>query len=134
VFFFDIVMAIANKRGIVVFVSTSNLMVAKFLHGLNDGTKARAFKKVSDEENFSCQAFGWTEEKRLEFLRIRAKQKGLEIENDILRAQAEEAFEEGYTVREMDDGLSTAIRYTRVGTSEENQDNQPVWCSGCLIS
>jgi hypothetical protein len=44
----------ANKLGIVVFVSTSNLMVAKFLHGLSNGTKARAFKPVSDEENFSC--------------------------------------------------------------------------------
>jgi hypothetical protein len=61
--FFDMVMTMANKLGIVVFLSTSNLMVAKFLHGLNDGTKARAFKPVLDEEKFSCQAFGWTKGK-----------------------------------------------------------------------
>jgi hypothetical protein len=58
----------AYRRGIVVFVSTSNLMVAKFLYGLNDGTKACAlFKPVSVVINFKCQKFDWTEEKRLEF-------------------------------------------------------------------
>ncbi len=49
--------------------------------------------------------------------------KGLEIEDDILRAQAEEAFDEGPNIREMDAGLFTAIRYMHTGTSENTQDD-----------
>jgi hypothetical protein len=47
----------------------------------------------------------------------------LEIEDDILRAQAEEAFDEGQNMREMDAGLSAAIRNMHTGTLEETQDD-----------
>jgi hypothetical protein len=89
--FFDRVMTIANSKGILVFVSTSCLLLAKFLHGLNDGKKASAFKPVCDHDGFTCQEFGWTDEKRLAFLRLRAIQEKLIIQDDVLQLQAHEA-------------------------------------------
>lgn len=59
-------------------------------------------KTVVDVEKFTCQEFGWTEEKRLELLRLRAVQKKLEIRDEILRAQAREASRDGQNIREMD--------------------------------
>lgn len=132
--FFDMIMTMAHTLGVVVFVSTSNLLVAKFFHSLNDGTKARAFKPVVDNENLTCQEFGWTEEKRLEFLRLRVTQKKLEIRDEILRAQAHEAYCDGQNIREMDAGLAEAIGAIQLGTSEETIDDRSYWCSGCTIS
>jgi hypothetical protein len=131
--FFDVIMTMAYRRGIVVFVSTSNLMVAKFLYGLNDGTKACAlFKPVSDVVNFKCQKFDWTEEKRLEFIRLRTKQKGWQKEDALLCEQAKEAFNEDLSVGEMDLEIEAA-RYIYTTTSEETQDEQSLLSSGCHI-
>jgi hypothetical protein len=134
--FFDAVMTMAYARGIVVFVSTSNMLVTKFLHGLNDGTKARAFKTVFDKEKFTCQAFKWTEEKRLEFLKLRNEQKELNIDNERLVALADEAYQNEQSIRDMDTGLAGLITHSRTGASdsEETQDNQPFLCGGCRMS
>jgi hypothetical protein len=48
--FFAMIMTAAYQRGVIVFVATSNLLVAKFLHGLNSG-KARAVKPVTDADS-----------------------------------------------------------------------------------
>jgi hypothetical protein len=76
------VMTMAHSKGVVVFVSTSKLLVAKYFQGLNAGTKAQTFKPLVDRDLFTCQEFGWTEAKRLEFLRCRALQKQLNINDD----------------------------------------------------
>jgi hypothetical protein len=131
--FFDMVMTLAYLRGIVVFVSTSNLMVAKFFRWMNDNTKAKAFKRVTDEASFTCQWFDWSKEKRLAFLKVRAEQQGFQIEDDILRLQAEEAYMDELSIREMDVGLTTATTHIHTGVSGETQDEQSFLCGGCPI-
>lgn len=131
--FFAAVMTMAYQSGVLVFVSTSNLLVAKFLHGLNAG-KALAFKPVVDTENFTCQEFGWTEQKRIEFLRLRAEQNELDVDDETLQALAKDAFERRENIREMDHGLFYAFQTAPQGVLEETVDDAGVFCNGCTIS
>ena len=132
--FFASIMTAAYQRGVIVFVATSNLLVAKFLHGLNSG-KASVFKPVTDAENFECQEFGWTELKRLKFLRLRAGQKDFIVSDDTLQALANDAARRGENIREMDHELAGTTQPIVPGASEESNDNGPLsGCINCTIS
>jgi hypothetical protein len=84
-------------------------------------------------EDFKYQWFDWSKEKRLEFLQCRAEQKGFKIENDLLGAQAEEAYNADQNIREMDFGLATATTHIYKGDLEETQEEQSYLCAGCPI-
>lgn len=68
--FFDRMMINAFETGALVFVTTKELNMAKFLCLLNEMEKSKPFKEMKDFENLTCQFFAWTEEKRLDFLKL----------------------------------------------------------------
>ena len=128
------VMTMAHSAGAVVFVSTSKLLVAKYFQGLNAGTKAQTFKRLHKVDTFACQEFGWTEEKRFEFLRCRALQKQLNISDDILRVQATDAYNDDQNIREMEAGLYKTHRVIPLSVSEETADRSHLWCTGAACT
>jgi hypothetical protein len=121
--FYDMVMTSAYILGIVVFVSTSSLPVAKFLHGMNAGTKASAFKTpVRDHEKFTCQEFGWTVQKCLEFLTLRVRQKRQRITSSKNRAAFGRLLPS--VVRQRSSSLCAGILLQKDNSIENNDEKQ----------
>lgn len=68
--FLDRIMIHSYEKGILTFVTTKNLNMAKFLMLLNGMEKAKPFKTLTDNDNFTCQLFAWDEATRERFLRL----------------------------------------------------------------
>jgi hypothetical protein len=135
--FFAALMSRAYERGVIIFVVTSSLLVAKYFQALNDGSKSRTFKKLTDTEGFTCQKFGWSTEKRFEFLKNRNSGNATKVAERVLQSLAERTFNEESTVREMDDALTRLGIYPlnqAVDTHDESKDIDPEYnCTLCVM-
>jgi hypothetical protein len=58
--FFGYLMSRGYEKGVIIFVSTSSLLVAKYFQTLKNGSKSRTLK--NDRADFTCQKFGWSTE------------------------------------------------------------------------
>jgi hypothetical protein len=126
------------EKGVIIFVTTSSLLVAKYFQTLNDGSKARTFKKLTDREKITCQKFGWSTKKRFEFLKVlNGDGNSTKVSEDLLQPLAERCFDQATTVREMDDALSTLARdplRRAVPTRDEGEDNyRESNCTSCAM-
>ena len=101
--FLDRIMIHSYERGVVMFVTTKKLNMAKFLLFLNDLEKAKPFKTLTDEDNLTCQLFAWDEAARERFLKLQndatESEYGGKLSDDKIRDLVQEYSTE--SIREM---------------------------------
>ncbi|KAL3908522.1 MAG: hypothetical protein SGILL_008449 [Bacillariaceae sp.] len=68
--FLDRIMIDSYEKGILTFVTTNKLNMAKFLMIFNDMEKAKPLKVLTDKDNYTCQLFAWDEAARERFLKL----------------------------------------------------------------
>jgi hypothetical protein len=61
---------------------------------------------MTDKVNFTCQKFGWSTEKRFEFLKHLNDGNDKKLFENLLQPLSKESFDQATTVRVMDDVLT----------------------------
>jgi len=138
--FFDELMNRGYERGNIIFVTTSSLLVAKFFQSLNDGSKSKMFKELKDTENYTCQRFGWTPEKRLELLKLWNEERtyGVALPEQYLEELAQNSFAQGSSIRDMNQQMIN-LNWNRleIGPAASTRTHESIageyTCGSCVI-
>lgn len=133
--FFGSLMSLAHSQGVVVIVLTSNVYFAKYLHLLNNKTKARMFKPVADPVDFTCQFSDWKVENRVRFLKLAFERLEAQVSDGDIDAEAKESIRGNNSIREMVLNLTEYATIPRVTTSVSAQgESSSGYLCGCNIS
>mmetsp|Transcript_2180 Transcript_2180/g.5021 ORF Transcript_2180/g.5021 Transcript_2180/m.5021 type:complete len:406 (+) Transcript_2180:95-1312(+) len=135
--FLDRIMIQSYERGLLTFVTTKNLNMAKFLLLLNDMEKAKPFKTFIDGDNYTCQLFAWDEAARERFLTLQNEtaKDGRKLSKDKIRQLVREFATE--SIRDMLNAFNAERKrgafpqISAAGISNDSQDDPKRgggWC------
>lgn len=131
--FLDRIMVHSFEKGILTFVTTKKLNMAKFLLILNDLEKSKPFKALTDKDNLTCQLFAWDEATREKFLRLQndTVKDGGKLSDHKIRQLVQEYLTE--SIREMTHAFhaeGSRGRFPQVPAASISNDSQELQNQG----
>lgn len=109
------------------------------LSNFESRVKVQDVQKLTDNENYKCQKFGWSLKKRFEFLKLLNDTEKYQVPEDLLQQLAKDSSDQAATIRDMVAALVCLnwgeVRLRPAASTRDEDENiaGEYTCSSCGI-